>query len=53
MATPKATTIKEALKRFEEKTKTNCTEATEGKIIRERKFTLSSPPQVILLLFLK
>lgn len=33
MATPKATTIKEAIKRFEDKTKVNATEAVEGKII--------------------
>lgn len=30
MATPKATTIKEAIKRFEDKTKCNATEAAEG-----------------------
>lgn len=32
MATPKATTIKEAIKRFEDKTKINATEAVEGNL---------------------
>lgn len=40
MAIPKATTIKEALKRFEEKTKINCTEATEGRIKEKNQFTM-------------
>lgn len=30
MASPKATTIKEAIKRYEEKNKINATEATDG-----------------------